>query len=197
MFPESQMPFEDTLFESETRRLVVRIKIEFFKRSSDAGFPSDICDDIYKKFIDVIRSNTAELKAINALYLSSTKEKYSETCEQLEAKYVVNLHSRLLGEPKRLDKILTKCRVDILDKYDKKASKFPSFITNDYRSVFQYRLLSRDTEFATQYRAYTEQYMDDFRRNVDDLYNQILSDYQIQVNTNLPTFPMSETELEC
>ncbi|CAI2184242.1 17230_t:CDS:2 [Funneliformis geosporum] len=194
--PESQMPFEDTVFESETRKLVVRIKFEFFKQISDAGFPGDLADNVIKKFNDVIQSDAAELKAANALNLNSTNENYSKACEQLESEYVVKLHSKLRGEPKHLDKILTKCCVDILDKYDKKTSKFPFFITNDCRSVFQYRLLSRDREFATEYRAYMKQYMDDFRKVVDVIFDQILSDYELQVNTKLPTFPMSETELE-
>ncbi|CAI2199544.1 15275_t:CDS:2, partial [Funneliformis geosporum] len=146
-------------------------------------------------FSDIIQSQVDDLLYINELKLKKANEDYRQTREQLMAEYVVQLNYNLRGEPEPFDKITSKCTDVIMKKYDQKIETFPKFITSDNRDIFKSTLISMNKEFRIQYDVYLKQYMDDFKKNVDDIYDNVIHEYKLKVNTKLPNMPMSDEEL--
>ncbi|CAI2198254.1 16546_t:CDS:2, partial [Funneliformis geosporum] len=147
-------------------------------------------------FSDIIQSQVDDLLYINELRLKKANEDYRQTREQLMAEYVVHLNHNLCGEPEPFDKITSKCTDDIMKNYDQKIKIFPKFITFNNRDTFISTLISKNKEFRIDYDVYLKQYMDDFKKNVDDIYDNVIHEYKLKVNIKLPNIPMSEEELD-
>jgi len=137
--PVTEMPFKDTYFELKVMKLLDRSKLEF--RHQIADFPNG--DEIYKMFSDTIQSIITSLRNINTKSLNSVKNEYYHTVNQLIAEYVVNLNAALRGEPELFVTITTKHNDDIMIKYDQKTARYPVFIIDDNRPLFQYKVSSK------------------------------------------------------
>ncbi|CAG8506954.1 12182_t:CDS:2 [Funneliformis mosseae] len=196
LFSNDKMPFEEYHIKIETKNIIKRSKRDFCKHLSKAKYPVKIADDIIKTFSDKIHSYADDLICTNELSLNNAKENYKQTCEQLMAEYVVRCNDSLHGEPEPFDIITSKCRDDIMREYDQNIVRFPKFIIRDNRYIFRVTLISRDKEFRNQYDAYLKSYMDDFKKNVDEIYDNVFHEYKLKVNVKLPNIPMSEVELD-
>ncbi|CAI2190636.1 8544_t:CDS:2, partial [Funneliformis geosporum] len=195
LFPNGKMPFVMDHIKSEVKNHINRSIRKFRKQLSVSEYPVNLADDTIKKFSDIIQSQVDDLLDINESRLNQAKEDYRQTCEQLMAEYVVQLNNSLRGEPETFFTITSKCSDVIMSKYDQEIAKFPKFIIHNDRNIFQSNLISRNLAFRIQYDEYLKQYMDDFKKNVDDIYDNVIHEYKLKVNTKLPNIPMSEEEL--